>query len=117
MNDIVARKESFGGIVGRRGTYGFNVVNKKAFEVISSSQKLETGVEYQLNKLPFFPLKKSVYLHDRRSDVHFSYFSPHNQFGCVGGNTVIGIKSNGVGRRAPICGVQPIWRGTSKSST
>lgn len=65
----------------------------------------ETGVEYQLNKLPFFPLHKSVYLHDRPSDVHFSHFSPHNQFGCVGGNTVVGVKSNGV---VMACGFVPI---------
>ena len=69
------------------------------------SASVETGVEYQLNKLPFRPLKKSIYLHDRRSDVHFSYFSQHNQFGCVGGNTVVGIKSNGV---VMACGFVPI---------
>jgi radical SAM protein with 4Fe4S-binding SPASM domain len=66
---------------------------------------METGVEYQLNKLPFFPLKKSVYLHDGPSDIHFSYFTQHNQFGCVGGNTVVGIKSNGV---VMACGFVPI---------
>lgn len=54
-----------------------------------------TGVEYQMNKLPFFQNEKSVFLHDRKSDVHFSYFTEHNKFGCVGGNTVVGIKSNG----------------------
>ena len=59
------------------------------------AQSVRTGVEYQLNKLPFFQNEKAVFVHDRRSDVHFSYFSEHNQFGCVGGNTVVGIKSNG----------------------
>lgn len=54
-----------------------------------------TGVEYQLNKLPFFKNTKSVFVHDRPSDVHFSYFTGHNKFGCVGGNTVVGIKCDG----------------------
>ena len=53
-------------------------------------------VEYQLNKIPFRPLQKSVYVHDRQTDVHFSFFSQHNSFGCVGGNSVVGIKANGV---------------------
>lgn len=53
-------------------------------------------VEYQVNKLPFRSLKKSVYFFDNPKDVHFSYFSQHNSFGCVGGNTVVGIKANGV---------------------
>lgn len=54
------------------------------------------NVEYQLNKLPFRPLGKTVFFYDHPSDVHFSYFSQHNSFGCVGGNTVVGIKANGV---------------------
>jgi radical SAM protein with 4Fe4S-binding SPASM domain len=54
------------------------------------------GVEYQLNKLPFRPLTKTIYHFDHPADVHFSYFNQHNSFGCVGGNTVVGIKANGV---------------------
>lgn len=54
------------------------------------------GIEYQVNKLPFRPLSKSVFAFDHPADVHFSYFNSHNRFGCVGGNTVVGIKSNGV---------------------
>lgn len=53
-------------------------------------------IEYQLNKLPFRPVKKAVHIHDHPRDVHFSYFSQHNAFGCVGGNSVVGIKANGV---------------------
>jgi mycofactocin biosynthetic radical S-adenosylmethionine protein MftC len=59
------------------------------------AQSVRTGVEYQLNKLPFFQNEKAVFIHDRKSDIHFSHFTTHNQFGCVGGNTVVGIKSNG----------------------
>lgn len=53
------------------------------------------GVEYQLNKLPFYGKRKSIYLYDAPSDIHFSHFSPHSKFGCVGGNTVVGVKANG----------------------
>lgn len=68
-----------------------------------ASQKYD--VEYQLNKLPFFQHFKAKYLHDLRTDVHFSYFNNYNKFGCVGGNTVVGIKSNGV---IMACGFVPI---------
>lgn len=73
-------------------------INKLSLPVFLDALENEsrrTGVEYQLNKLPFFQNTKSVFVYDRPSDVHFSYFSEHNQFGCVGGNTVVGIKSNG----------------------
>lgn len=63
-----------------------------ALEVASAKYQ----VEYQANKLPFRQIKKSVYFLDDPKDVHFSYFSQHNTFGCVGGNTVVGIKANGV---------------------
>ena len=65
---------------------------------------MTTGVEYQLNKLPFFENPKQVFFHDRESDVHFSSFTKDNQFGCVAGNTVAGIKSNGL---VMACGFLP----------
>ena len=77
------------------------------------SASAKYGVEYQMNKLPFRPLKKSVYIHDRPSDVHFSYFSRHNTFGCVGGNSVVGIKANGV---IMACGFLPHKYATAGNS-
>ena len=36
-NDIVLRKESFGGIVGRRDGYGFHAINEAGFSLLERS--------------------------------------------------------------------------------
>lgn len=75
---------------------------------------IATGVEYQLNKFPFFENQKAVFYEDRESDIHFSSITGDNQFGCVAGNTVAGIKSNGL---AMACGFMPIKYSTDKSNS
>jgi mycofactocin biosynthetic radical S-adenosylmethionine protein MftC len=82
------------------------VKTDKMLELLAAleHESKRTGIEYQLNKLPFLENKKTIYVHDKPTDVHFSYFTDHNQFGCVGGNTVVGIKSNGA---VMACGFVP----------
>ena len=75
---------------------------------------IATGVEYQLNKFPFFENQKAIFHEDRESDIHFSSITGDNQFGCVAGNTVAGIKSNGL---VMACGFIPIKYSSDESNS
>lgn len=53
------------------------------------------NIEYQINKIPFIHLKKDIYKHDSRKNIHLDSFLNIDSIECVGGKSVCGIKSDG----------------------
>ncbi len=55
------------------------------------------GIEYQINKIPFIPIKKKVFYDDQPSNASlWSILGIDDSIDCVGGNLVCGIRFNGI---------------------
>lgn len=54
-------------------------------------------VEYQINKIPFIPIKKKIFHDDKPSNASlWNILKVNNNIDCVGGNLVCGIRSDGI---------------------
>jgi radical SAM protein with 4Fe4S-binding SPASM domain len=101
-------------------TYSWTTeVSKLAFsdkmELLQSLSEMEElgknyGIECQINKLPYFPIKKNIYLEDHRNNASiWNILGIDDSIDCVGGNLVCGVHWDGT---VSPCGFLPSHQDT-----